>query len=154
MILLCSEWGLLRNKGKSLIKRLRMISQIDKAAVLYTPLGDGGNNEIQMDTNELTEGLNKDLAIALPEKISYEELQRLLAEHINHLIKNDFEKLVGYLYRIDVNEQKLKGLLHQYSDEDAGKIISLLIIERQEQKIKSRQQFSQRDNDISEDEKW
>ena len=107
-----------------------------------------------MDTHELTQGLNKDLAIELPEKISYEELQRLLAEHINHLIKNDFERLVGYLYRIDVNEQKLKGLLHQYSNEDAGKIISQLIIERQEQKIRSRQQFSRRDNDISEDEKW
>ena len=107
-----------------------------------------------MDTRELTEGLNKDLAIELPGKISYEELQKLLAEHINHLIKNDFEKLVGYLYRIDVNEEKLKSLLHQYSDEDAGKIISLLIIERQEQKIRSRQQFRQRDNDISEDEKW
>ena len=107
-----------------------------------------------MDTRKLTEGLNKDLAIELPGKISYEELQKLLAEHINHLIKNDFEKLVGYLYRIDVNEQKLKSLLHQYSDEDAGKIISLLIIERQEQKIRSRQQFSQRDNDISEEEKW
>jgi len=98
--------------------------------------------------------LNKDLAIELPGKISYKELQKLLAEHINHLIKNDFEKLVGYLYRIDVNEEKLKNLLHQYSDEDAGKIISLLIIERQEQKIRSRQQFRQRDNDISEDEKW
>ena len=107
-----------------------------------------------MNTTELTNGLNKDLAIALPDKISYEELQKLLSDHINHLIKNDFEKLVGYLYRIDVNEQKLKDLLHQYSDEDAGKIISQLIIERQEQKIRSRQQFSQRDNDISEEEKW
>ena len=119
-----------------------------------TPLGDGGKNEKLMNTNELTDGLNKDLAIELPDKITYEELQKLLAEHINDLIKNDFEKLVGYLYRINVNEQKLKGLLHQYSDEDAGRIISLLIIERQQQKIKSRQQFSQRDNDITEEEKW
>ena len=134
-----------------------------------SPLGDGGKtpqitlrqsaemaakNKSLMNTNELTDGLNKDLAIELPDKITYEELQKLLAEHINHLIKNDFEKLVGYLYRIDVNEQKLKGLLHQYNDEDAGRIISLLIIERQQQKIKSRQQFSQRDNDITEEEKW
>ena len=139
-----------------------------------SPLGDGGKNESLisqtnanhpfrgwgqkikslMNTNELTDGLNKDLAIELPDNITYEELQKLLAEHINDLIKNDFEKLVGYLYRIDVNEQKLKGLLHQYSDEDAGRIISLLIIERQQQKIKSRQQFSQRDNDITEEEKW
>ena len=107
-----------------------------------------------MDTNELVEGLNNELTIELPEKISYEELQKLLAEHINHLIKDDFEKLVGYLYRIDVNEQKLKTLLQQYANEDAGNIIALLIIERQEQKIRSRKQYSQRDNDINEEEKW
>ena len=107
-----------------------------------------------METRELVEGLNKDLAIALPGKISNEELQKMLAEHINHLIKDDFEKLVGYLYRIDVNEQKLKTLLQQYANEDAGNIIALLIIERQEQKIRSRKQYSQRDNDINEEEKW
>lgn len=107
-----------------------------------------------MDTNKLVEGLNSELSIELPEKISYEELQKLLAVHINHLIKTDFEKLVGYLYRIDVNEQKLKLLLQQYANEDAGNIIALLIIERQEQKIRSRQQFSQRDNNINEEEKW
>ena len=107
-----------------------------------------------MDTTDLAKGLNKDLAIELPDKVSYEELEALLAEHINHLIKNDFEKLVGILYRIDINEQKLRTLLQQYKNEDAGKIISLMIIERQEQKIRSRQQFSRRDNDINEDEKW
>ena len=108
----------------------------------------------QMDTSELAEGLSKELAIELPGKSSYEELQKVLAEHINHLIKNDFEKLVGLLYRIDVNEQKLKTLLQQYTNEDAGNIIALLIIERQEQKIRSRQQFSQRDKNINEEEKW
>jgi hypothetical protein len=108
----------------------------------------------QMDNVALLQSLNKDLAITLPEKLSLNELQIQLAAHINHLIKNDFEKLVSYLYRVDVNEHKLKLLLQQYPGEDAGNIIALLIIERQQQKIKTRQQFSQRDNDINEEEKW
>ena len=107
-----------------------------------------------MNTLDLLKSLNKDLAVALPENISHDELLTQLAAHINHLIKEDFEKLVGYLYRIDVNEQNLKQLLKQYPDEDAGNIIASLIIERQQQKIKSRQQFSQRDNNFNEEEKW
>jgi lipoprotein NlpI len=112
-----------------------------------------------MDTAALIQSLDKDLAIALPGNISYEELQAQLAAHINQLIKDDFQKLVGYLYRIDVHEQKLKTLLKQHPDEDAGNIIAELIIERQLQKIKTRQHSdnyrnSQRDNEFNEEEKW
>jgi hypothetical protein len=86
--------------------------------------------------------------------IQLEELKEKLSAYINHLIQSDFEKLVSLLYRIDISETKLKHLLQQDPGEDAGKIIAELIIERQEQKIKSRQQFSKRDNNISDDEKW
>ena len=103
---------------------------------------------------ELIQSLNTELALELPEKISNNELQSLLSDYINNLIKNDFEKLVAYLYRIDVNEQKLKLLLKQNPGEDAGKIIALLIIERQEQKIKTRQQFREMNNNTDPEEKW
>ena len=106
-----------------------------------------------MENTELIQSLNKELAVGLPEKISYDELQHLLAAYVNDLIRTDFQKLVGYLYRIDVNEQKLKQLLKQFADDHAGNIIASLIIERQQQKIKTRRQFSQRDNNM-EEEKW
>ena len=61
---------------------------------------------------------------------------------------------MGILYRIDVNERKLKYLLQENVGEDAAFIIADLIIERQIEKIKSRQQFSRRDDNISEEEKW
>ena len=48
--------------------------------------------------------------------------------------------LVQILYRIDVSEKKIKTLLKENQGSDAGKIIASLIIERQMQKIKSRQQ--------------
>jgi len=77
-----------------------------------------------------------------------------LAERINELIQNDFQKLVSILYRMDVSEEKLKSLLQENQGVDAGHIITALMIERQLQKIKSRRQFSKRDNDIDENEKW
>ena len=81
-------------------------------------------------------------------------MQSRLETYINQLIKDDFEKLVTYLYRIDVNEQKLKLLLHQFPEEDAGKIIAALIIERQQQKIKTRELFREQGDDIEGEEKW
>ncbi len=114
-----------------------------------------------MENNELIESLNKELSVSLPEKLSYDELQAQLAEYINTLIKNDFEKLIAYLYRIDVSEKKLKSILHRFPQEDAGNIIALLIMERQQQKIKTREQFHQQGNDgpagmegLDEEEKW
>jgi hypothetical protein len=77
-----------------------------------------------------------------------------LATAVNDCILSDFDKLLQLLYRLDIDEVKLRSLLKDMPGHDAGFIIADLIIERQVQKIKSRQQFSQRDNDISEEEKW
>ena len=103
---------------------------------------------------ELIPEINQSLEISLPVTASFEELKRKLAFHINYLINQDFEKLVFYLYRIDVDESKMKYLLDQKEGENAAGLIADLIIDRQLQKIKSRQQFSQRDNNIDESEKW
>jgi len=107
-----------------------------------------------MEHNQLVQQVNKEMAIELSEKISLEELHTQLAIHINNLIINNFEQLVNLLYRIDVSEVKIKSFLSRQNSENAGNIIASLIIERQLQKIKTRQQFRQQDNDFDEVEKW
>ena len=107
-----------------------------------------------METNELIQLLNNELAIDIAEKRTVAEIKEQLAEYINHLIKKDFDKLITYLYRIDVSEEKLKTLLQQQPDEDAGNIIASLIIDRQLQKIETRKKFSQQSKDFDEEEKW
>ncbi len=89
-----------------------------------------------------------------PESLRTDELYQRLAAYINELITNDFEKLVQLLYRIDVNEAKLKMLLQSSPHEDAAKLIADLIIERQMQKIKSRKQFSAEAMDETDAEAW
>lgn len=106
------------------------------------------------DDKEIIGLLRKELSIDLPENILLNEATIILSAYINELIQTDFQKLVFILYRIDVNESKLKKILKENPGEDSGKIITELIIERQLEKIKSRQQFSQRDNNIDENEKW
>ena len=107
-----------------------------------------------MEYGELIRLLNNELPVEIAEKKSYNEIHAQLSAYINMLIKDDFDKLITYLYRIDVNEQKLKILLQENPQEDAGNLIATLIIARQQQKIKSRQKFTQRESDIDEEEKW
>jgi hypothetical protein len=107
-----------------------------------------------MDNALLIESLQKEFSLSVPEKISITEIKEMLSSHINHLITNNFNLLVSLLYRIDVNETKLKTLLKDNPGEDAGRIIAELIIERQLQKIKTRQQFNQGKTTTSEEEAW
>lgn len=82
-----------------------------------------------------------------------DQLKEQLIHYINDLINHDFEKLIYYLYRIDVHEQKIKQLLQQHEGENAAEILAQLIIDRQLQKIKFRKEFQSppADND---EEKW
>lgn len=102
---------------------------------------------------ELVPALNQSLEISLPASVSYEELREKLAAHFNQLIHSDFEKLVFLLYRIDVNEARMRALLAQRDGEDAPGLIADLVIERQLQKMESRKKFKGKNTD-SKEEKW
>jgi replicative superfamily II helicase len=102
---------------------------------------------------EIIQLLNSELATDWPERISSEQLKENLSDYINHLIQTDFQKLIFLLYRIDISEPKLRALLNENHNADAGKIIADMIIERQMQKIKSRRE-NRRDNIIPDEDKW
>lgn len=82
------------------------------------------------------------------------EIRDKLIDLINILINKDFHALVQLLYRIDVNEKKIKACLQQNKHTDSASIIADLIIERQLQKIESRKQFSEDKNQENNEEKW
>lgn len=83
---------------------------------------------------DIIQAINNRWELALQPSITEEELVQALAEHINHLIIHDFPKLIHILYVIDVNEEKLKVLLREHRDSDAGVIIAQLVIDRQKNK--------------------
>ena len=82
-----------------------------------------------------------------------ETLRQQLVIGVNDLLVHNFQKLVVLLYRVDVSERKLKELIRIHPQTDAAVIIADLLIERQEEKKKSRASFK-KDRDIPEDEKW
>ena len=105
-------------------------------------------------TKELIQELNQIRPWDLAERLTREEVESALAEKLNNLIRDDFNGLVQLLYRIDVEEPRLRYLLQQHKGEDAGKIIARLIIDRLLKKIETRRQYAADKKDIPEDEKW
>ncbi|MEO8766620.1 MAG: hypothetical protein ABI416_20125 [Ginsengibacter sp.] len=79
------------------------------------------------------------------------DIRQQLIFLIDDLIHTDFNALIQLLYRIDVDEEKLKQLPGTAEDVNASSIIADIIIQRQLQKIAARKQFSNRkppdDND-------
>ena len=90
--------------------------------------------------------------VPLPEK-EWEQQKQRLETYINYLIENDFGRLVQLLYTVDVDEQTLKQVLLQQPERDAAQIITSLLISRQEEKARSRQEFTTTDP-IDEEDQW
>jgi hypothetical protein len=86
-------------------------------------------------------------------RIPEESERNQLINLINELINRDFQSLIQLLYRVDIDEGKLKQLLKQNTNADTAPLIADLIILRQLQKIKTNEQFA-RTNNQSEEEKW
>lgn len=66
------------------------------------------------------------------------ELQQHLAIFISFLLENHLERLFSGLYRLDIDERKVKFALSTLATEPADWAIAKLIIERQKQKAVSR----------------
>lgn len=87
--------------------------------------------------------------ISILEKLTPE----MLAQQVNELIQHNFEGLIQILYRLDVSEQKLKEVLAVNPQEDAGKLITAVILERLAQREKARKSFTA-NPDIPEEDRW
>ena len=94
--------------------------------------------------------LNLDLQLTAVQKA---ETKEQLILYINYLLVYDFNKLIQILYRVDVNEQKLKDLLLANPQIDAATIIAGLLILRQEEKIRVKEAYKS-NTEIPDEDKW
>lgn len=97
------------------------------------------------DDVQLTQSLiNKDFAFdeELPESAStLEELKKQLIPLINQLLDRDMGRLMNALYRIDVNESKVKQVLVSEQPGEIAPKLADLIIDRQLQKVITRKKY-------------
>jgi hypothetical protein len=77
-----------------------------------------------------------------------------LVDEIRYLLENDFHKLISILYRMDVSEGKLRGLLQDNPDKDAAELIAVLMLERAVKRQKTKEEFEQKQPDDDTEEWW
>jgi|688.fasta_scaffold145621_1 hypothetical protein len=77
------------------------------------------------------------------------EWWRQLVDAVNDLLVNDFNALVQILYRLDVDENKIRASLAGNVGTDAAELIARLLLERQVQKLQYRKSVK---TDLPEDE--
>ena len=102
-------------------------------------------------TDQLIQELNGSFGWDLARGLRPEELEELLAEKMNRWILTDFNALLQFLYRIDVSETRVRNLLKENPNEDAGRLLAKLVLERQRQKVQTRRQFKSGDTT---EERW
>jgi hypothetical protein len=91
------------------------------------------------------------LDLDLSGHLCFAEWQQKLAAYINELIDKRFPELIRILYRVDVDEARLRALIKDFPGQDAGSLIAQLIIDRQFQKIESRKQSGRAPGQSSEE---
>lgn len=88
----------------------------------------------------ISESLNQD-----DRNINWEGVQQQLALFLDEMITVDFNRVLTILYRIDVSENKVKKALNENpNNKSVGAILAQLIVDRQKEKIKFREQFSKK----------
>ncbi|MGN6509392.1 MAG: hypothetical protein ACTHLD_08010 [Chitinophaga sp.] len=100
--------------------------------------------------------LKENAGIRLRKKtFSFEELEQRLAERLEMLVEKDFQQFVLLLYQVDVSEEKVKQVLATQNYPDVYRNVARLIIERQAEKIRSREIYRQPPESLHNDEeKW
>lgn len=73
----------------------------------------------------------------------YAELKLRLSKAISKMIDTDFNGLLNALYRVDVNESKLKIAIAQCAPGDVPDIIAEMVIQRIIQKMEFRRKYSE-----------
>ncbi|MBW8685861.1 hypothetical protein [Chitinophaga rhizophila] len=102
---------------------------------------------------ETTLQLSTDAGLPLTTGVTYDQFEAALAEKLEQLISNDFQQFVLLLYKVDVSEHAIRQVLEADLSPEIYRKIAALLIERQQEKILSRKQYSQPPPDDGE-EKW
>lgn len=96
---------------------------------------------------ETRELIVRDFEVEAPEEenISEQELFDALADRIAWLIEYRMEFLLSLMYRMDISEAKVNEALSPASPEPANVALARLVLERQKERIRTKQQYKQDD---------
>lgn len=93
---------------------------------------------------QTTELVARDLGLEIGDKpITEEELFDLVANEVAYMLEHRLESLFSLLYRLDVSEEQTREALSPAAEEPANICIARHIIDRQKQRIFTKQHYKQ-----------
>lgn len=100
--------------------------------------------EVAKLVNKDLDTLSEKMEIVPVNDMQYHELKSKLRLVIGHLLDTNFEKLCQAMYRLDVSERKFHEVLASAPKPEVPDRIADLVIERELQKVKTRQLYKDR----------
>ena len=70
-----------------------------------------------------------------------EEIRNKLKDVIDHLLENDFERLLNAIYRLDIDESKFNQVISGVYGNDVSGKLAEIIIEREVRKVETRKRY-------------
>lgn len=84
---------------------------------------------------------------ASTELLTEAELLQLLADQIAYMIDHRLEFLLSLMYRLDIDESRVSAALSPASEEPANLALARLVLERQKQRVFTKQYYKQQNPD-------
>ncbi|MBK7869811.1 MAG: hypothetical protein IPJ74_03535 [Saprospiraceae bacterium] len=80
---------------------------------------------------------------AQEQALTEEALLQLLSDQIAYLIDHKLEFLLSLMYRLDIDENKVNRALSPFSEEPANVAIAKLVLNRQKQRVFTKEHYKQ-----------
>jgi hypothetical protein len=84
---------------------------------------------------------------ASTELLTEAELLQLLADQIAYMIDHRLEFLLSLMYRLDIDESRVSAALSPASEEPANLALARLVLDRQKQRVFTKQYYKQQNPD-------
>jgi hypothetical protein len=89
------------------------------------------------------EDIYSDLALVRQDTPDEQDLLLLIQDRVSYLLHHDKDLLLSYLYRLDIEEQKINNALMPGAGISAESAIAHLILERQKQRAETKKKYKQ-----------
>ena len=92
-----------------------------------------------------TQQVAKDLGLELEAKqdMTEEDILAIIANQVAYYMEYDLEFLFSSMYRLDIQEQKIKEALSLAAEVPANIVVAKLILERQKQRVYTKHFYKQ-----------
>ena len=91
------------------------------------------------ETKELNQAISSRFEMAVSESLAFDDMKHALYTRIRDLLDKNLERLLSMLYRVDLSQKKLDEIFENGSKDKIAMNIAEAVIERQLQKIKTRE---------------